>query len=229
MKRVREVSLPCTMQDFDKSVRECVTVAELMRRLGYCPCGTHYRKIYALVKERGLGTDHWLGQAHGKGQAMKTRVPLSLLLVKGASYGTSNLKDRLVKEGMLKYQCSECGIKEWRGGQLSLQLDHINGIRDDHRLENLRLLCPNCHSQTETYGGRNKPKVEKPQHTCACCEQPISSQGVRCRRCAGKASNPTKVDWPTPDKLRAMVDAGSLLSVAKSLGVSDGAVRNHLR
>jgi 5-methylcytosine-specific restriction endonuclease McrA len=66
-----------------------------------------------------------------------------------------NIKRRLLESGALKDECSICGIREWQGKPLSLQIDHINGERLDYRLENLRILCPNCHSQTETFGGRN--------------------------------------------------------------------------
>jgi Zn finger protein HypA/HybF involved in hydrogenase expression len=63
---------------------------------------------------------------------------------------------RLLRAGLLENRCEECGISEWLGRPLIIQIDHINGVRDDHRLENLRMLCPNCHSQTDTYGARNK-------------------------------------------------------------------------
>ncbi|MGC9992491.1 MAG: HNH endonuclease [Candidatus Cybelea sp.] len=62
---------------------------------------------------------------------------------------------RLVRAGLLGSTCHSCGLKDWHGRPLSLHLDHINGVRNDNRLENLRMLCPNCHSQTPTYGGRN--------------------------------------------------------------------------
>jgi 5-methylcytosine-specific restriction endonuclease McrA len=66
------------------------------------------------------------------------------------------LKSRLLKEKLIEYKCVKCGnTGEWQGEPLSLQLDHINGNNKDHRLENLRLLCPNCHSQTKTYSGKN--------------------------------------------------------------------------
>ena len=69
----------------------------------------------------------------------------------------SCVKKRIIKENIIKYECSECNIgRIWRGKKLSLHLDHINGDGWDHRLENLRFLCPNCHSQTETYCGKNK-------------------------------------------------------------------------
>jgi Zn finger protein HypA/HybF involved in hydrogenase expression len=62
----------------------------------------------------------------------------------------------ILKENLIEYKCSECNVKTWNGKILSLHLDHINGINSDNRLENLRFLCPNCHSQTETYTGKNK-------------------------------------------------------------------------
>ncbi|MFZ0031646.1 MAG: HNH endonuclease signature motif containing protein [Candidatus Cybelea sp.] len=64
-------------------------------------------------------------------------------------------KAKLIREGVLERRCTECGISEWRNKPLVIQIDHINGIKNDWHLENLRMLCPNCHSQTETFGGRN--------------------------------------------------------------------------
>ena len=69
---------------------------------------------------------------------------------------TLKLKNRLLKENILENKCSICGIDEWQGKEISLQLDHIDGDNHNHRLENLRLVCPNCHSQTDTYCGKNK-------------------------------------------------------------------------
>jgi hypothetical protein len=69
------------------------------------------------------------------------------------------VKRRLLEAGILQNRCDDCGLTEWRGRPISIQIDHRNGIRDDHRLENLRMLCPNCHSQTETYGARNKKRL----------------------------------------------------------------------
>src|SRR6202035_1094650 len=69
------------------------------------------------------------------------------------------LKRRLLNAGILKNVCEECGLFGWRGRPITIQLDHRNGIRDDHRLEYLRMLCPSCHSQTETYAARNRRRV----------------------------------------------------------------------
>ena len=86
-----------------------------------------------------------------------TPRPLAHTIEKILLVGRSrrNIKVRLLSAGLLENRCQDCGLSEWLGKPLTVQIDHINGIRNDHRLENLRMLCPNCHSQTETYGRRN--------------------------------------------------------------------------
>jgi 5-methylcytosine-specific restriction endonuclease McrA len=82
-------------------------------------------------------------------------LPLEQILIsRGGS--RRNVKLRLLRSGVFENRCDTCGLTDWRGTQLVMHLDHVNGIKDDHRLENLRMLCPNCHSQTDTYGARNK-------------------------------------------------------------------------
>lgn len=80
--------------------------------------------------------------------------PLPELLA--AAKGRSNIKRRLLAAGLSQNRCQQCGLSEWLGEPLTVQIDHINGVHDDYRLENLRMLCPNCHSQTETHGIRNR-------------------------------------------------------------------------
>ena len=83
------------------------------------------------------------------------------ILVEKSTYRNfKSLKSRLIKEGIMEYACKICGIYEWNGKRLTLQLDHINGINDDNSITNIRLLCPNCHSQTSTFGGGNLKRIE---------------------------------------------------------------------
>jgi hypothetical protein len=83
-------------------------------------------------------------------------APLEIYLVAGRRVSRHHLKGRLVAAGLKANRCESCGIEEWRGEPLSLALHHVNGDGLDNRLENLMLLCPNCHSQTENFSGRNR-------------------------------------------------------------------------
>jgi DNA-binding CsgD family transcriptional regulator len=86
-------------------------------------------------------------------------MPLARLLVDGRiQTNRSHLKARLLAEGLKADCCERCGLTEWRGEPLAMQLHHRNGRGKDNRLENLELLCPNCHAQTENWGGRNRPQ-----------------------------------------------------------------------
>ncbi len=89
------------------------------------------------------------------------KIPLTEILNgKHPYYQTFKLNKRILKENVLKKECNVCKISSWNNKPISLHLDHINGISTDHRLNNLRFLCPNCHSQTDTYCGKNKKLVQ---------------------------------------------------------------------
>jgi hypothetical protein len=130
-----------------------------MERLGLDP----NRKLGRAAVERhlrDLGVDpaelDGQGWARGRTQPRRNGRPLEDILVLGPpALNTHDLKLRLVRAGLLTWRCATCGLTSWRGAPLSLHLDHVNGDRCDNRLENLRLLCPNCHSQTDTFAGRN--------------------------------------------------------------------------
>lgn len=111
------------------------------------------------VLQLNIQTNHFTGQGHLKGSShgWGKKIPLEEILVKNSKYTTSNhLRKRLIKENILEEKCSICNLSEWLGKRLGLEIDHINGDNKDNRLENLRILCPNCHSQTPTYCSKNK-------------------------------------------------------------------------
>lgn len=89
------------------------------------------------------------------------RIPLQQLLVAGRRTSRHHLKQRLIQAGLKEHRCERCGVSEWNGEPLSMQLHHKNGDGTDNRLPNLEFLCANCHSQTDTYGGRNGHKRPK--------------------------------------------------------------------
>lgn len=145
-------------EEFSRAVSKSTSIAGVLRTLGVPCSGWNYRRVHVQVERDGLDISHWLGQAYLRGQShdFKKSTPLSDILVEYSTYSNGvHLKRRLISAGLLRPECYECGITDWRGKRLALHLDHINGVRNDQRLENLRLLCPNCHSLTETYAGRN--------------------------------------------------------------------------
>ena len=105
----------------------------------------------------GLDVSHFVGQGWRKGSHAPVRSPTPLreLLVDGRFRTTDQLKKRLIAERIKARECEICRLDRWNGRPIPLELDHVNGKRDDNRLSNLRILCPNCHAQTETYRGRN--------------------------------------------------------------------------
>jgi len=119
--------------------------------------GMKYDTLKKYALEHGFFNPNQSGKGIAKtfnGRRFETK---DILDGRHPQYPTDKLKKRLVKEGILEYNCSSCGIgDEWNGKPITLQLDHINGVNNDHRLDNLRMLCPNCHSQTDTWCGRNK-------------------------------------------------------------------------
>lgn len=90
---------------------------------------------------------------------IKEARPLEEILVERSSYvSTYHLKERLLKEGVKEHRCECCGNTEWMGESIALELHHVNGVKDDLRIENLQILCPNCHAFTDNYRGRNISK-----------------------------------------------------------------------
>ena len=141
-------------ETFRQIISNSSSYSECLRKLGLSTNGGSSTDILKKrIEELNCSVEHF-GQVSNPNYC---KHEMDDILVEHSSYANiSSLKRRIINAGLLEYKCAICGLTEWNGKPLSLQLDHINGIHDDHRLENLRFLCPNCHSQTETYSGKNK-------------------------------------------------------------------------
>lgn len=146
---------------FRQAVLASSSAAEVRRRLGLKSGSAHATIVkYAAIYGIDLPRDP-LAQAQGSSRARE--IDTARIFCENSSFtNTRRIKRILIDTGVLKEQCSECGIlPTWNGKPLTLQLEHINGINSDNRVENLTLLCPNCHSQTSTYAGRNSKGASK--------------------------------------------------------------------
>jgi hypothetical protein len=166
-----------------KAVQETTSYEELFKWFGIKSSNT----LRARVLELNLSTSHWF-RKQSKPRAHK--LSLDKILILDSEYiCTSALKKKLLSSDILENRCYECGITSWRDKEISLQLDHINGIRSDNRIENLRILCPNCHSQTATYAGKNSGKIRKKckellRYTCPYCDRPTHDSKISaCQKC----------------------------------------------
>jgi hypothetical protein len=147
----------CEEDDLVDAVKSARSFAQVLRNLDVSPGGGNQEHLKRWIARLGLDVDHFLGQGWRKGSTTPVipAWPLERVLLVGRLGNTSRLRDRLINEGLKEPKCEVCGLDTWNGLTIPLELDHINGRRDDNRLMNLRLVCPNCHAQTETYRGRN--------------------------------------------------------------------------
>jgi hypothetical protein len=139
------------------AVKESISLRGTLIKIGLRPAGGNYATIARRIATLGLDTSHWLGQAHlrGKTHSWGKLIPLDQILTRGSSFSTFHLKERLLKAGLLPQACAHCGLAQWMDRPIPLELDHINGDRQDHTFVNLRVLCPNCHALTPTYRAKN--------------------------------------------------------------------------
>ena len=147
-----------SLEDVKKAVKENVSIASVLRQLGLRPIGGNYRTINRVIKENDLDISHFTGQGWNVGLVFKPNKGIcdEDLYIKNSSYKCSwRLREHYKKTTGITH-CESCGLDQWQDQPIPLEIHHINGDNTDNRLNNLILLCPNCHALTDNYRGRAK-------------------------------------------------------------------------
>jgi hypothetical protein len=232
-----------TEQAAREAVSSSLSYSEALRKLGLRPVGGNHRLFREYVDRIWqIPTDHFDAVAARLAGARSQRpVALEEVLVEGSNYSRKKLKQRLYETGLKEPRCELCGQDEWwNGTRISLILDHMNGVPDDNRLINLRIVCPNCNATLDTHCGR-KNRIPPSPRDCALCGTAFIPKYERHRYCSrecGQRHNTRnrepkpeirKVPRPSYDQLKADLASTSFVAVGRKYGVTDNAIRKWIR
>jgi hypothetical protein len=218
-------------ESLKKIVSESKSYTDVVRKLGLKPFYGNRQTAKKYIILYNIDISHFGGCE--KFEFHKRRELSEILVVNSTYRNTTNLKERLYKEGLKKRECELCGQTEiWNGEKMSLILDHINGINNDNRIENLRIVCPNCNATLDTHCGKNvkqkpyKQKISK-KYFCECGNKKANKSAKMCKNCYDKKQR--KRERPPYEQLIQEVKINGFLGTGKKYGVSDNAIRKWIK
>ena len=213
------------IKEIQKVVEESNNFNEALFKLKLNISGKSYQNFKKLLEDNNIDYSNF----DQKLTKSKENKNLEELLQNNINYSSQRLKKKLISAGLKKDICECCGCSNiWQGKTLTLQLDHINGDHFDNRLENLRILCPNCHSQTETFSKSNKNRKAL-HYYCQDCGIEIYRGAQYCKQCINNHRKEIK-NWPDKDTLlQELISGKSFVQIAKQYGASDNALRKHCK
>jgi hypothetical protein len=216
-----------TESNIHRLVLESNSKTEVLLKLGLRCAGSNFKTLEKYIIFYNIRTDHFEKNYNKLIEYTKRiKINLSDILINGSSYSRRDLKKRLYDENILERKCCLCGQDEnWNGMKISLILDHINGVHNDNRIENLRIVCPNCNAGLDTFAGKNSKTIRK-KYYCV-CGSVKNKKSNKCKKCTGEDRR--KVERPNIEDLIKEVEEFGYSAVGRKYSVSDNAVRKWIK
>jgi hypothetical protein len=147
-----------TLEELKIAIKVSTSYRQVLKRIHLRASGGNYSQLHKYIKNYCFDVSHFKGKAWNKGLKglSSPKIPLAKILIRGSVFQSYKLKARLFSAGIKKPKCEICGWDKSVDGRIPVELDHINGDRNDNRITNLRILCPNCHSLQRTHQGLNR-------------------------------------------------------------------------
>lgn len=216
-------------EKLQKIIKFSFSKAAVIRKLGLTISSSSYRTLEKYIDIFKLDISHFNPY---KGR-ITAKIELKDMLTSNNKISRNTLKRRLLKENLKKNECEVCGFNgNWQNKPIIMILDHINGIKNDNRLENLRMVCPMCNSQLKTYAGRNNLNKKKNKiYYCIDCKKQITKKSKRCLKCSNKAriGRNRKVERPSYKQLIKEIKKTNYVQVGKKYGVCDNTIRKWVK
>jgi len=220
-------------------VKESISLAEVFRKLKKSKSGDSYKTLKKFISRNNIDISHFDPWRNNKNNNHQEK-PISYWLNEGTNINSSHLKDKLYKYNLKERKCELCGQDEmWNGKKMSLILDHINGISDDNRLENLRIVCPNCNATLPTHcrGSKYRKEIKieqkeieikhKEKIYCKCGN--IKNKSSReCSKCSNISQRKVK-ERPDKEILLKEIKELGYTGTGRKYGVSDNAIRKWIK
>jgi 5-methylcytosine-specific restriction endonuclease McrA len=209
-RKKRSIIWSISKEEFETLVSRSSTIADILRYFGMNNKGGNHHTVKRRAKYENIDLSHIaLGKGSNKGKKFAPKKTDKEYFTTNSTTNRGSIKSRIIRNNLIPYECESCGLKDtWNNKKLSLQLEHKNGIANDNRLENLCFLCPNCHSQTDTYAGKRfkkPPKIKKGR--------------------GGPKPWLRKTQRPSKEELENLINSYPMITIAKIYGVSDNAIR----
>lgn len=205
-------------------VQVSINLSEVLEKLKIPRQGNNCKTLKKILDSNNIDYSHFTGRARHYKQGKISNI--EDYLNNKVKVSSHLLKRMLFKEGYKSNKCEICGTCEWNGSPLNCQLHHINGNHSDNRLENLQILCPNCHSQTDNYCGSANISKKKVKY-CPDCGKEITITATRCTTCSFK--NRRKVERPPKEILLKEKEFMNFCEMGKKYGVSDNTIRKWIK